>query len=102
MQSNCFSKACRKAQQDKFSRRKKATRLICGEPKEIISMTGRELISRLKALQERLPSVEELNVQSPELLEMLGEAEALIGMWDRMDAIAINTKTQFIHIIQTS
>ena len=65
-------------------------------------MTGRELIARLKAIQERLPPVEQINPRSPELLGTLGEIEALVGMWDRMDAIAINTKTQFIHIMPES
>jgi hypothetical protein len=65
-------------------------------------VTGRELINRLKALRDRLPSVEELDVRSPELLAMLGEVEALVGMWDRMDAIAVNIKTQFIHIMKES
>jgi hypothetical protein len=65
-------------------------------------VTGRELINRLKSLRDKLPPVEELDVGSPELLASLGELEALVGMWDKMDAIAVNTKTQFIHIMKES
>lgn len=61
-------------------------------------MTGRQLIARLKALRGKLPPVGNLNLQSPELQKMLGEAEALVGMWSMMDAVAINIKTQFLHI----
>ena len=65
-------------------------------------MTGRELISRLQGIKAQLPKLENLNVNSPELLEHLGEIEALVGMWSRMDAISINTKIQFLHIVKDS
>ena len=65
-------------------------------------MTGRELINRLKSLRNKLPPLEELDVRSPELLVLLGEAEALVGMWNKMDKIAVNTKIQFIHIMKES
>lgn len=65
-------------------------------------MTGRELINRLTALRDKLPPVEELDVNSTDLLALLGEAEALVGLWNRMDAIALNTKISFIHIMKES
>ena len=59
-------------------------------------MTGRELICRLHKLKESLPDAEAIDPYSSELLSQLGEAEVLVGMYNKMDAIEINSNIKFL------
>jgi len=63
-----------------------------------ITMDGRELINRLKIINSKMPSADELNPDSIDLFNLFGELEVLVGMWDQRDAIALNTKIQLFHI----
>lgn len=62
-------------------------------------MNGNDLIQRLKTLKAKFPAADSVDIHSPDLGELFAEAEALVGVWSKSDAIDVKTKAQFLHLI---
>jgi hypothetical protein len=58
-------------------------------------------MQRLKALKAKFPSPDTVDLNSHKLGDLLAEAEALIGVWNKADADDIKIKSQFLHLIGT-